>query len=151
MSFQVHAGNMGMILYVCIQGQLQQFAVDLISLRSGASQEAVGCVWFSARRCSLSLRGLTRDRKQLSITGNCYKLPSVCICRSLGFSVLVRRKPHKFRRCSVHSMLFHSTSQDYTKSCNVPSAFVLYHIDVLWFHHFIACLVWIIQNQFQGF
>ena len=43
MSFQVHAGNMGMILYVCIQGQLQQFAVDLISLRSGAPQEAVGC------------------------------------------------------------------------------------------------------------
>ena len=120
MSFQVHAGNMGMILYVCIQGQLQQFAVDLISLRSGASQEAVGCVWFSARRCSLSLRGLTRDRKQLSITGNCYKLPSVCIRRSLGFSVLVRRKPHKFRRCNLHSMLFHSTSQDYTKSCNVP-------------------------------
>ena len=109
MSFQVHAGNMGMILYVCIQGQLQQFAVDLISLRSGAPQEAVGCVWFSARRCSLSLRGLTRDRKQLSITGNCYKLPSVCIRRSLGFSVLVRRKPHKFRRCSVLSMLFHSS------------------------------------------
>ena len=121
MSFQVHAGNMGMILYVCIQGQLQQFAVDLISLRSGAPQEAVGCVWFSARRCSLSLRGLTRDRKQLSITGNCYKLPLVCICRSLGSSVLVGWKPHKHRKCSSLSYAIpRYSSKDHYKSCYVP-------------------------------
>ena len=44
------------------------------------------------------------------IAGNCYKLPSVCMCRSLGFSVLVRRKPHKSRRCNVHPKLLHSSS-----------------------------------------
>ena len=36
----------------------------------------------------------------------CCKLPSVCICRSLGSSVLVRRKPHTLRRCNVLSTLF---------------------------------------------
>ena len=33
----------------------------LFSILSGASQVTVGCVCITARRCLLSLRGLTRD------------------------------------------------------------------------------------------
>ena len=73
-----------------------QISVDLISLRSGDPQEAVGCA------CGLvlskeTLTGLSWSplgiRISLVSLGNGYKLPSLCICMSPGSSELVRRKP----------------------------------------------------------
>ena len=122
MSFQVHAGNMGMILYVCIQGQLQQFAVDLISLRSGAPQEAVECPRFSKE----TLKRLGWSHSGSESGWYFWELLQVALgvyvyAGHSGPACWFAANLTSFEmQCPLYAIPFYS-SKGYSKSCNVPS------------------------------